>query len=285
MKCLIDADLLLWECSYAGQVKDEETGEIKMLDFSNVQEVFDQRVKEIEDACWADEPSTLYFTADEKLVRQLNKQRKRDGREAMEFRPNYRFERATSKPYKARKSQRPLHYYNLRAYALATHGCRIAVGMEADDLLAMEQQADLSTIICSRDKDLRQVAGMQYSWECGAQPGWGPKCVSHIGELSLSEKGKLSGEGMKFFYAQLIMGDPVDTIPGLPRGGPAMAYKALAECESEEEMYAAVKELYEKKMGDSWREYLQEQADLLWMVREVENDEPVMYKFPESEEV
>jgi hypothetical protein len=283
MKCLIDADLLLWECSYAGQVKDEETGELMMLDFDNVKEVFDQRIKEIEDECWANEPSVLYFTGDEKLVKTINKEKKREGRELLAFKPNFRLGVASSTPYKNRKSTRPLHYYNLRAYALNSYDCKVLVGMEADDGLAMDQDVEgLTTIICSRDKDLRQVPGMFYSWECGLQPAFGPTQIDVIGTLDLPRPNKLVGTGLKFFYAQMIMGDSVDTIPGLRRGGPSLAYKTLAECETEEELYGATKALYESRMGEDWEDYFKEQAALLWMVRELDEEgEPVPYCPPD----
>lgn len=287
MKCLIDADLLLWEAGFAGQLKDEETGELTMLSFENVQEVFDQKIREIEDECWANEPSVLYFTADEKLVKSVNKQRKRDGKDELEFEPNFRLGIAKAKPYKDRKSVRPLHYYNLRAHALHAYECVVAVGLEADDRLAMDQDIEgLTTIICSRDKDLRQVPGMQYSWECGAQPGWGPTKVEELGDISLPKPNKLVGTGLKFFFAQAITGDPVDTIPGLPRGGPSMAYKALAPCETEEEMYNAVAKLYEAKIGEGWEDYLEEQLALLWMVRELDEEgRPIPYRPPERRQV
>lgn len=282
IRCLIDADLLLWECSYAGQVKDDETGELKMLDFENVKEVFDQRIKEIEDACWSNEPSVLYFTADEALIRSVNRQRKRDGEELLEFKPNFRMGRAQSQPYKNRKSVRPLHYYNLRAYALSAYPVVVANGLEADDRLSMDQDVKgLTTIICSRDKDLRQVPGMFYSWECGAQPGFGPVKIEEAGEISLPKPNKLMGTGLKFFFSQVITGDAVDTIPGLPRGGPALAFKTLEACGSEEEMYEAVCTLYKDKIGEGWEDYLEEQMGLLWMVRELdEEDNPVPYKPP-----
>lgn len=284
IKCLIDADLLLWEAGFAGQLKDEETGELTMLDFDNVKEVFDQKIKEIEEACWSDEPSVLYFTGDANLVRLLNRERKRNDEEPLEFRPNFRVEVANTTPYKQRKSVRPLHYYNLRAYAMASYPTVVALGMEADDRLAIDQDVEgLTTIICSRDKDLRQVEGMSYSWECGAQPAWGPKKVDRIGELSLPKPNKLVGEGLKFFYSQIITGDAVDSIPGLPRGGPALAYKALNACETEEEMYEEVAKLYHKKFGEGWLVHLTEQANLLWMVREIKDGKPVMYQLPLEE--
>ncbi len=253
-----------------------------MLSFENVQEVFDQKVKEIEDACWANEPSVLYFTADEKLINAVNKQRVRDGEGRLEFKPNFRLELASTKPYKDRKSSRPLHYYNLRAYACHRYPCVVANGLEADDRLAMDQDIEgLTTIICSRDKDLLSVEGFHYTWECGKQPGWGPAKIDRIGTLSLPKPTKIEGTGLKFFCSQMITGDPVDTIPGLPRGGPALAYKTLKDCETEEELFKAVKSLYVEKFGELWRENMLEQGRLLHMVRGVDTEgRPVMWEIP-----
>lgn len=283
IRCLIDADLLLFEAGLAGQFKDEQTGEIVMLPFDNVVEAFDQKIKEIEDECWANEPSVLYFTGDEKFFRLVNRERKRRGEELVEFVPNFRFEKAKTTPYKNRKGERPLHYYNLRAYALSAYETKVSNGMEADDLLAMDHdKVGETTILCSRDKDLKQVPGMFYSWECGYQPAFGPKKIGELGELSLPKPTKLEGTGLKFFFSQVITGDRVDTIPGLPKGGPVLAYKTLKDCESEEEMYEKVSNLYKERVGEGWEDYLEEQLSLLWMVREVDEEgRPVLYRPPQ----
>lgn len=278
----MDADLLLWECSYAGQYKDEETGELVMSDFENVKDVFEQRIKEMEEACWATEPSVLYFTADERLVKSVNRERKRNGEEPLEFKPNFRFSVAVSTEYKQRKGVRPLHYYNLRAYCLHTRPCVVSVGMEADDRLAIDQDVEgLSTVICSRDKDLLGVEGLHYTWECGNQPSWGPCLIDKIGTISLPKPTKLVGTGLRFFCSQMITGDSVDSIPGLPRGGPVLAYNTLKDCETEEELLFAVKSLYVNKFGDAWKENMLEQGRLLWMVRELDEDgQPIMWEIP-----
>jgi 5'-3' exonuclease len=155
-------------------------------------------------------------------------------------------------------------------------------GLEADDLLAIEQSSRDDTIICTRDKDLRMVEGMHFGWECGLQPQFGPRYVSNIGTLELVNGKKIVGEGLLFFYSQIITGDSVDTIPGLPRGGPAMAYKSLHGLTDEQEMFDAVSSLYQGKFPETWEEELLEQARLLWMVRELKDNEPVMWEFPKE---
>lgn len=149
--------------------------------------------------------------------------------------------------------------------------------------MAIEQTSSepLTTIICTRDKDLRMVPGMHFGWQCGKQGQYGPRQVTEIGELELLNGKKLVGNGIKFFYSQLITGDTVDNIPGLPKGGPVLAYNTLVDCETEEEMYEAVKALYEEKFPEDYEERILEQGQLLWMVRELdENKQPVMWKLP-----
>jgi hypothetical protein len=284
LKCLIDTDVVLYEACFGGEYRDEDTGEKIVRDFEPVASLFDQKIKEIEDACWADEDSDLFLTGNAFLLRLENRKRKREGLEALPLVPNFRFQVAKATPYKDKRSERPYHYYNLLAYIHHHYSPLIAWGIEADDLLCIHQQRFLkeeSTIICSRDKDLRIMPGWQYGWECGSQPGFGPLLVDSLGTLGHSEKGKITGTGLKFFYSQMITGDKVDTIPGLPRGGPVMAYKALSECETEVAMYRAVKALYEAKGYGV--DYFLEQAYLLWMVRDVDDEgNPMMYQLPEE---
>ncbi len=287
MQCLIDADVLVYELAFSGEYYDDD-GEKQIREFDFVAELLDQKIKEIEAECWADEPSILFLTNDSTLNRMWNRQRKQQGLEPVEYKPNFRIDVAKSKPYKGqRKQEKPFHRENIRAYMLDNYDVRVANGMEADDLLAIEQtQAPpLTTIICTRDKDLRMVEGMHFGWPCGKQLQFGPKRVDKIGELHYDEgKNKLTGEGSKFFYAQLITGDSVDNIPGLPRGGPRLAYELLEGKSSESDMFRAVAERYADKLGDGWETYFREQVDLLWMCRELDSSgNAVRYAMPDTE--
>ena len=285
IKCLIDADILVYELAFSGQYKHEDTDEVIIRDFDFVAELLDQKIKEIEAECWSNEPSLLFLTNDSTLNKQVNRLRKIRGQEPQEYKPNFRIEVAKAKPYKGtRKQDKPFHRDNIRAYMLANYDCVVANGMEADDLLCVyQQQAEpLTTIICTRDKDLRMMEGMHFGWPCGAQPQFGPKQVSTLGELTYVNN-KLKGEGSKFFYSQLITGDSCDNIPGLPRGGPALAFKLLEGKSSESDMFTAVADRYRDKFGDDWRRAMKEQADLLWMVRELNDDgSPVLWEMPNT---
>lgn len=281
MKCGIDADVLTYELSFCAQFTDEESGELVILDFDFVKDLLDQRLKEIEAECWADEPSTLYLTNDAKLNKIWNRHRKSQGLEPVEYKPNYREEVAVSKPYKGTRTQeKPFHRDNLRAYMIANYDYRIANGCEADDILCIDGHKNPNLIICTRDKDLRMVEGKHYGWPCGKQPQFGPKNVDYIGEINLVKK-DIKGWGIKFFYSQLITGDSVDNIGGLPRGGPAMAIALLDELDDETSMFEAVTSKYKEKLGDGWEAYFEEQAHLLWMCKEVDEDgQPKRWEWP-----
>ncbi len=290
MLALIDTDILLYEiasiCEYP---KDDP---IKSFDYAKA--AFDGRVEEIVRRSGADD-YLLFLTGD----------------------TNFRNEVATVKVYKGnRKSEKPFHYYNLKAYAKAL-GAVIWEGLEADDVMSVYQTDDMSettrdvledwpeghdfmeeevklatnTIICSRDKDLRQVPGYHYGWECGPQPEFKTQWVDELGSIELVQKhkedgtvksSKIVGTGAKFFWSQVLTGDPVDNIPGLPRCGAVKAYEVLGPAGVEFECRSWVKDLYIEKYGDDWLEALTEQAQLCWMVREVDSDgNPVMWRWDE----
>lgn len=290
MRPLIDADILVYEIANCGQYTDPDSGELIVREFDYVSGLLDQKIKEIEAEVWATEPSILYLTGDRKLTKSVNKKLKFEGKKEIVFKENFRFKVAKQKEYKAtRKNEKPFHYHNLREYMLANYTCIISEGMEADDMICVELTRNgdkLDVICCSRDKDLRMVAGMHFGWECGKQPQFGPKRVDKIGSLTLKEtKGKddkvtytIKGVGLKFFYSQLITGDSVDNIPGLRGGGPVLAFNTLNDATTEEAMFERVAGLYEKKYGESYRTELREQADLLWMIQELDAEgSPIKY--------
>jgi len=203
---------------------------------------------------------------------------------------NFREEIALKKKYKGNRTKpKPFHYNNIKTYLLFKYDCEVAEGCEADDLLCITQCCSTTfsrelntegyfdvhhhTIICTRDKDLRQCPGWHFGWELGKQPQYGPVFIDELGSLSLSEnKKEIKGTGWKFFFAQLIVGDKTDNIPGLPGNGPVKAYETLSELQTYGEMEKAVIEAYRAFYGVSWKEELLEQAALVYMIRERDED-------------
>lgn len=278
MKPLIDADVLRYEVGFSAEMPDPITGEKVVRDFDFAAEVLDQRIKEICAEVWATEPPVLYITNDRRLHKKVNKQLKKEGKAELEYQPNFRDKVAEKKEYKGnRKQEKPFHYDNLTAYLFANYQVEVAVGMEADDLMSIHQyqrvkEGHLDTIICSRDKDLRITPGMHFGWPCGKQQQYGPTRVHELGELELKGGKKLVGTGLKFFYSQVITGDATDNYGGLPRGGPALAFKSLHDATSEAELFERVARLYEDKFGEEWRKEMLEQCRLAWMIRELDEE-------------
>ena len=267
MRCLIDGDILAYELGYGGEYDDEDGNHV-ILPPDVVTANVDQRIREIEEECWADEPSTIYLTYNKWIGKRLDKQARREGYKSHSYNPNFREGMETTRPYKGtRKPDKPFHYHNILAHLMSLN-CVISDGCEADDEMAIEQTKSplLSTVICSRDKDLRIVKGMGFGWACGRQPQFGPEVISERGGIELIPKKGIKGTGLAFFYSQLLTGDAVDNIPGLPGYGPAKTFKAFEGDTSAEEMFESVKCLYAGVIEGDWESYLLEQGRLLWMI-------------------
>lgn len=300
MKPLIDGDILLYEIGFSSEQKVD--GEVVPNSWEFAQELLDNRIKLICDEVEATEPPLLFLTNTRKINKTLNKQRKREDVPPKPYVENFRVEAAKEKEYKGgRKSDKPFHFLNLLHYILASYPVHINEdGLEADDAMVIHQYARWKqglkdTIICSRDKDVRQCPGWHYSWEVGKQASIGPIEVDELGWLKHVNEGerdskgalkpaKIFGVGDKFFYYQMINGDAVDNVGGIKGKGPVFAYHLINDATSSRECYELVAEKYVQAWGDDWKEKMREQANLLWMIRELdENGEKVKWKPPNRE--
>lgn len=234
----------------------------------------------------ATEPPLLFLTNTAYINKLINRKRGGEGKEPHDFVPVFRHTIAKEKPYKfGRAEAKPFHYKNLISHILFEYPFYVNThGLEADDAMCCFQihATPLSTIICSRDKDLRQCPGRHYSWECGKQRSIGPYIVDGVGHLEIKnqkerDKAKKEGSplppptafgyGPKWLYYQMIAGDTVDNIGGLKKKGVMAAYLVLNKCNTEYECYKAVRDMYEKT-GEGWKQRLREVADLVYMIRD-----------------
>lgn len=291
MQALIDSDVLLYEIGFSSEGKSEETREIEPASWDFCKDLFDTKIALIQDEVRATEPPLLFMTNTHYINKQLNKTREFRKESIKEYVENFRFEAAKEKEYKGtRKPTKPFHFKNLVNYVLSSYNAIVNEnGLEADDQMCIEQytrfkQELYDTIICSRDKDVRQCPGWHYSWECGKQSSVGPIFVEPLGHLELKSSKKLFGTGDKFFYAQMIMGDSVDNVGGLKGRGPAFAYNRLKDCQSSLECYESVAELYVNFYESEWKPHFREQADLMWMIRELDTDgNKIKWKVPTND--
>lgn len=176
---------------------------------------------------------------------------------------NFRNDMATILPYKGTRSSEKGHWWkDIRTYLIKVKGAIEVDGYEADDKLAMELSEDPEgSVLCSRDKDLLMVPGWHYIWQAGKQK---EKANWYQTEI----------EGMRAFFKQLLTGDRVDNIPGLYSvGDRSSCVKSVLACDSVSDMYRIIRLEYTRRFGSYWRQFLNENAVLLWMLQYEPEDE------------
>jgi 5'-3' exonuclease len=128
---------------------------------------------------------------------------------------------------------------------------------EADDLIRIWAEECMAIgqdfIIITLDKDLQCIPGKHF--------------VIHKNTvIDVSEQ-----QARYNYYYQLIVGDQIDNIPGIPKVGPKKAEKILEGCTTEDDFQEAVVGAYVDKLGDMWREYLLSNGKLIHLKRHVDD--------------
>ena len=250
-KALIDGDILRYEVGFAAEaaIKAASGGKQLLPDWEWIENIFFERFNRI-----CEETEVIDYTI------------------FLSEGESFRFKVATTKPYKGQRvDNKPWHFNNLTEFIKAKFNCNISrPGLEADDEMAIAHVDD-TTIVCSRDKDLRQLPGWTYSWELGKQRRQGPCHIKEPGYIQLTPNRKeVKGQGSLFFWSQMLTGDRADNIPGLEGCGPVKAYNLLKrandECNLERAEYT-VKEAFKERYGVKWWDKFEEQHKLLWLIR------------------
>ena len=153
------------------------------------------------------------------------------------------FRKKVNPEYKANRKDKvpPVYLPNCREYLVENYNATITDGVEADDMLGWLQTKD--TVICSIDKDLKQIAGQHFNF------------------VKLEFDTVSPADGNKFFWKQMLIGDKSDNIFGIDGIGPVKAAKLIDPCESEQECFERVWELYR---GDAGRFVMN--AQCLWIM-------------------
>lgn len=204
-------------------------------------------------------------------------------------------------PDGSRKIPRPEFLPDARKYLVRKYAAIISNNEEADDTMsyrawhinAGRDEIYTEAVLGTSDKDIGINPGLfmnimydTIQLQCG------------FGEIELA-KNKIKGWGLKFFCAQLLMGDPTDNIKGLPkvpmlaketwgtrRGGfgPVATFNIINKAKSYKGALALVMLMYKEYVdefipdgkiktwrGDTidytWKDLLTEQGRLLWMRR------------------
>lgn len=177
---------------------------------------------------------------------------------------NFRYEVAKTQPYKGNRigMVKPRFFKELKQELINRKDSILVEGIEADDAMGIESsKAPTKTIIVSMDKDMRMIPGWKWEMDDTRHPFY----VDDPGYLVLEKRSgytQLFGTGTDWLYAQMLMGDKADNIPGLKGYGPKKAYDTLIKYKELND--DVVKEIYKKeKCLDRFNEV----KELLWILR------------------
>lgn len=167
--------------------------------------------------------------------------------------PDYKASRRTEK---AKKYMNPF-VKTVRQLSIVQGVAIPAHGREADDLVRIWaeecRQIGEDFIVCSIDKDLKAIGGKYYN-------------LREERLYTISED-----EATRLFYEQLLKGDPVDDIPGVPGIGDKTATKLLAKAKTEEEFQEIIVSNYIAAYEDDWKTFLLVNGRLLYIQKTVDD--------------
>jgi 5'-3' exonuclease len=171
------------------------------------------------------------------------------------------FRREIAPSYKAnRPDNRPAHWQAVREFLVTNHKAQMCDGYEADDEMGVQQdKAGVTTVICSIDKDLKQIPGQHYNFV--------KKEFARV----------THDEGLKFLYLQSLIGDRSDNIIGVAGIGPVKAERAL-EGLLPEEWYDKCRELY----NDDERFHLNMKLLYIWQKPNDSWEPPTTTELPQA---
>jgi len=163
--------------------------------------------------------------------------------------PDYKGNRAKS------KSNRPDWFLDLKSDIVDQYeGCIFTSNCEADDMVRIWAnectKANINNVVISVDKDLDCITGVHYN--------------PRKGELYEIDKEYAN----KFYWKQILMGDPTDNIPGIPKIGPKKAENILKDSE---DYMATVCKAYYDFYGKEGYSYLLANGRLIHIWREIED--------------
>lgn len=121
--------------------------------------------------------------------------------------------------------------------------------IEADDLLGHWATASKDFVIITVDKDLDQIAGLHYNPR---------KKEGYLIEQDQADQ---------FFLRQMLMGDSIDRIPGLPGMGPKKAELIVSTGGSNKDLANIVLDQYFMQYGDTWQDWFLSNGKMLWIQR------------------
>lgn len=267
IRVVVDADQMIYSCGFATEGEP----------LSHALNLVKKKLSEIQTKCKADS-LTVYIGG----------------------KGNYRDDVAFTKTYKGtRLSRKPAHYEDIREYLIDVWDAVKTDGIETDDVVSILLYEDYKAndgipeeceVICaSPDKDLNNTPGWHYNYQKD-RLYW----VSDV-------------QADRHFAYQMLTGDKVDNIPGLPyctpsiieefglsraakRGcGEGSAKKIMAQVRGEDPLYVVYRCYASWALAEGaekyYHEYVTEQGQLLWMLREKDDFGQYIHWFPRASSI
>lgn len=149
------------------------------------------------------------------------------------------------------RDRHPDHFYQFKNWIYEQTDTIIADNIEADDLLGIYSH-QINSVIVSVDKDLNQLEGFHYN----------PRKKEERVYYQTAEEANL------FLLEQLVKGDPMDKIPGIPGWGNHKASQFIRERSHDPaEAARGVLDLYRKTYNEGWLNYFLFNGKLLYLMR------------------
>ena len=155
---------------------------------------------------------------------------------------SWRVERSTILKYKGNRTDtlRPLLLDEIEEYILKHHAGEVVRGLEADDQCVIDCTSDQSLCLIGVDKDYQGTTLKLFNPDKMVVP----LVIKGLGSLYLDAKGKVRGQGRKFFYFQVLSSDKSDNYAAnsatTKKWGERSAYKLLVDCKTDAECWGAL---------------------------------------------
>lgn len=145
--------------------------------------------------------------------------------------PNFRYSVLPTYKHNRKGKEKPELLIPIREYIIDKYESKLKPTLEADDVMGILSTLNPDKmVIATIDKDLKQIAGHHYNWRTGE--------YEYITE----------DRAERFFYKQILMGDPTDGYKGCPYIGKKRAEKILIQADADEvDWWEAIVEAYEAK--------------------------------------
>ena len=123
---------------------------------------------------------------------------------------NFRYEVLPTYKHNRKDLVKPLLFSLLKEFLHENYRCLVWDQLEGDDAMGLLSTKEPGRhVICSTDKDMKQIPGANFNW------------------YTNTHTNITAEEADRFFYTQVLTGDPTDGYAGIPGCGPKKAAKIL----------------------------------------------------------